>query len=71
MAALCEPLACVCHSLLEPEPAVRAGDEVLVTGPGPVGLLAAQVARRAGGQVHVRGTPRDELRLSAARELGL
>jgi L-iditol 2-dehydrogenase len=69
-AALCEPLACVCHSVLEPEPAVRAGEDVLVTGPGPVGLLAAQVARAAGGNVHVRGTPRDDRRLAAARELG-
>jgi L-iditol 2-dehydrogenase len=67
---LCEPLACVCHSVLEPDPAVHAGDDVLVTGPGPVGLLAAQVARAAGGSVHVRGTPRDDRRLGAARELG-
>jgi L-iditol 2-dehydrogenase len=71
VAALCEPLACVCHSVLEPESAVAAGDEVLVVGPGPVGLLAAQVARAAGGTVHVRGTTRDERRLAAARELGL
>jgi L-iditol 2-dehydrogenase len=70
-AALCEPLACVCHSVLEPEPAVRAGDDVLVTGPGPVGLLAAQVARAVGGNVHLRGTPRDGRRLAAACELGL
>jgi L-iditol 2-dehydrogenase len=70
VAALCEPLACVCHSVLEPETAVLAGDEVLVVGPGPVGLLAAQVARAAGGTVHVRGTPRDERRLAVARELG-
>src|SRR5215213_7041331 len=69
-ATLCEPLACVCHSLLEPEPAVRSGDDVLVIGPGPVGLLAAQVARASGGEVHVRGTPRDEARLATARALG-
>ena len=68
--ALCEPLACVCHSVLEPEAAVRAGDAVLVVGPGPVGLLAAQVARAAGGSVHMRGTTRDELRLAAGSELG-
>ena len=43
-AALSEPLACVCHCLLDP-PKVAAGDRVLVTGPGPIGLLAAQVAR--------------------------
>ena len=69
-AVLCEPLACVSHSLLEPEPVVRSGDDVLVTGPGPVGLLAAQVARAAGGNVHLRGTPRDDLRLAAANALG-
>jgi L-iditol 2-dehydrogenase len=70
-ATLCEPLACVCHSLLEPEPAVRPGDDVLVIGPGPVGLLAAQVARASGGSVHVSGTPSDTARLAAAEQLGL
>ena len=70
-APLCEPLACVCHSLLEPEPVAEPGTDVLVMGPGPVGLLAAQVARALGANVHVRGTPRDERRLAAARELGL
>jgi L-iditol 2-dehydrogenase len=69
-AAMTEPLACVCHSLLEPE-SVRDGDDVLVVGPGPVGLLAAQVARACGGRVHVRGTPRDAARLDAARAIGL
>ena len=43
---------------------------MLVTGPGTIGLLAAQVARAAGGTVHVRGTPADEARLEAARRLG-
>jgi L-iditol 2-dehydrogenase len=70
-APLCEPLACVCHSLLEPEPVAEPGADVLVIGPGPVGLLAAQVARALGANVQVRGTPRDERRLAAARELGL
>jgi L-iditol 2-dehydrogenase len=69
-AAMTEPLACCCHSLLDP-PRVDDGDEVLVVGPGPVGLLAAQVARARGGRVHVRGTPRDEVRLAAARDLEL
>jgi L-iditol 2-dehydrogenase len=68
-APMAEPLACCCHSLLDPD-LVAAGDEVLVIGPGPVGLLAAQVARAAGGLVHLRGTPRDELRLDTARRLG-
>ena len=68
-AALAEPLACVCHSLLE-RGGVGAGDDVLVVGPGPIGLLAAQVARSSGGRVHVRGTPRDAARLAAAQGLG-
>ncbi len=69
-AVLAEPLACVCHCLLDP-PIVSAGDRVLVTGPGPVGLLAAQVARAGGGEVIVSGLPADEARLAAARGLGL
>jgi L-iditol 2-dehydrogenase len=68
-ASLAEPLACVCHCLLDPV-VVQEGDRVLVVGPGPVGLLAAQVARACGGDVHVRGAARDEARLAKARELG-
>jgi L-iditol 2-dehydrogenase len=68
-AALSEPLACVCNSLLDPS-AVQAGDDVLVTGPGAIGLIAAQVARAAGGRVIVRGTERDGPRLALAGVLG-
>ena len=68
-AALSEPLACVCNSLLDPA-AVRPGDDVLVIGPGAIGLIAAQVARACGGRVTVRGTERDGPRLALARELG-
>jgi L-iditol 2-dehydrogenase len=68
-AALSEPVACVCQSLLE-TPAVRPGDAVLVVGPGAIGLVAAQVARAAGGDVTVIGTPRDETRLALADQLG-
>ena len=67
--AICEPLACVCNSLSDPA-AIDAGDEVLITGPGAIGLLAAQVARVNGGRVHVRGTPGDGERLELARRLG-
>lgn len=68
-AALCEPLACVCQSLADPT-LVVPGDDVLVTGPGTMGLLAAQVARAAGGTVVVTGTERDRVRLDAAEALG-
>jgi L-iditol 2-dehydrogenase len=66
-AAMTEPLACCCQSL---SAGVAAGASVLVVGPGPIGLLAAQVARAEGGDVHVRGTPRDATRLELARSLG-
>lgn len=68
-AALVEPLACVCHCLCDPS-TVDAGDRVVVTGPGPVGLLAAQVARALGGEVEVVGLPQDAERLETARALG-
>jgi L-iditol 2-dehydrogenase len=68
-AALSEPLACVCNSLLDP-PVVAPGDEVLVIGPGAIGLLAAQVARAGGGNVRLLGTERDGARLALAGELG-
>ncbi len=68
-APLAEPLACVCNALFDP-PAVAEGDEVLVVGPGPVGLLAAQAARASGGHVTVVGTERDRARLDLARLLG-
>ena len=68
-ASLAEPLACVCQCLLDPG-VVSPGDEVLVTGPGPVGLIAAQVARAEGGRVLVVGTAQDAVRLDAARALG-
>ncbi len=67
-AALVEPLACVCNCLCDPS-AVSPGDDVLVTGPGPVGLLAAQVARELGGDVLVVGTDRDAQRLAVAEAL--
>jgi L-iditol 2-dehydrogenase len=68
-AALSEPLACVCNSLLDPS-AVQPGDDVLVVGPGAIGLIAAQVARASGGRVTVRGAERDVARLALAAVLG-
>ncbi|WP_407561127.1 zinc-binding dehydrogenase [Streptomyces sp. 184] len=47
---------------------VGAGDRVLVTGPGTIGLLVAMFARRAGAEVHVLG--RDTATLEFAASLG-
>ena len=68
-ASLAEPLACVCNCLRDQE-LIGRDDCVLVVGPGPVGLLAAQVAAARGGRVHVRGTAGDAVRLAKAAELG-
>ncbi len=67
-AALTEPLACCVHAVYEvarPNP----GDLVVVSGPGPIGLLCAQAARAAGADVIVLGTSRDAGRFAIARTL--
>jgi len=71
-AALVEPTANVVHDVLE-RSRVEAEDFVVVLGPGPIGLLAAQCARAEGARaVMIAGTPADEkLRLKTARQLGL
>ncbi|HSF84878.1 MAG TPA: alcohol dehydrogenase catalytic domain-containing protein [Acidimicrobiia bacterium] len=68
--ALAEPLACVARCLFDPA-VVNAGDRVLVVGPGTMGLLTAQAARAAGGDVTLVGLPRDRARLDLASSLGL
>jgi len=69
-AALLEPLACVCNAILDPG-VVQPGDHVLVSGAGPVGILAAQVARACGGVVTLSGTNADAERLTLAAGLGM
>lgn len=69
-AVLAEPLACVAQCLLHPS-IVNAGDRVLVTGPGAMGQLAAQVARAQGGRVVLAGLTKDAERLSVAESLGI
>ena len=68
-AALCEPLACVVRSVIE-RATVKAGDYVLVSGPGTMGLLTMQTAIASGGRVVVTGTSVDKERLQLATELG-
>ena len=69
-AALAEPLACVCNCLCDPM-AISPGDRVLVTGPGPIGLLAAQVVRAVGAAPVLMGLPSDTVRLEVGRKLGI
>lgn len=70
-AALSEPTAIAVHAVLE-RARVQPGESVVITGPGPIGLLCLQVARSAGaGPIIVSGTPNDAaLRLRVAADLG-
>jgi len=67
--ALMEPLACVAHATFELT-RIMAGDVVLVTGPGTIGLLALQIAKAQGAAVIVAGTKVDADRLRKATEFG-
>lgn len=69
-AALTEPLTVAVHAILG-RSQIRPGVRVAVSGPGTIGLLCAQLARAAGGDVVVLGATRDRLqRLRVASELG-
>lgn len=62
IAALAEPLACACHALIV-RSTIKAGAKVVVTGPGPMGYLAAQLAQASGAQVLLAGTTADAEKL--------
>lgn len=69
-AALTEPTA-VCTRAVMENSRVSAGDRVLVAGPGPIGLLTAQVADAQGAEVTVAGvSPDTTYRLPLAKKLG-
>lgn len=69
-AAVVEPSAIATRAVIE-NSRVSPGDRVLVEGPGPIGLLTAQVAAAQGGEVVVSGVERDATyRLPLAAELG-
>lgn len=64
--ALCEPLAVGIHATRLAD--VRVGDSVLVTGAGPIGLLALEVVRAAGAtEVFVSDLVSRKLELAADR----
>ena len=67
--ALCEPLACCVHAVLE-QTTIQPGEMVVVAGVGGVGLLAAQAARASGANVMICGTSGDRERFGIAEGLG-
>ncbi len=65
-AALVEPLACVVQGVEDAR--LRSGQNVLVIGTGPIGLMFVALARKLGCSVTAAG--RGEVRLQMARRLG-
>lgn len=65
-AALIEPLAVAVHDVDRGK--VRAGEDVLVIGGGPIGMLVAMVARQSGANVTVSEI--NENRLAFAQKIG-
>lgn len=69
-ASLTEP-GCVAYNALVEKSDMRPGDVVVIQGPGPIGIMALQVARiRGAGTLVVLGTGADARRLDVASELG-
>ena len=69
-AALTEPI-CVAYNALVEKTAIKPGDIVVIQGPGPIGIMALQMAKlRGAGTSIVLGTDVDKHRLEVAEELG-
>jgi L-iditol 2-dehydrogenase len=68
-AALCEPFAAAVQPVEEMS-GVRLGDVVLLSGPGPIGLLCLKLLVADGVRVIVAGAARDGVRREKAREIG-
>jgi len=68
-AALCEPFAAAVQPVEELS-GVRLGDVVLLSGPGPIGLMCLKLLVADGVRVIVAGTAADAVRREKAREIG-
>lgn len=69
--ATIEPIAVCVTSILE-RCGLQAGESVIITGPGPIGLMSLAIAKAAGAKiVSITGRSSDEgVRFEKARELG-
>jgi len=67
LAAILDPFGNAAHTALTYD---LVGEDVIITGAGPVGLMAAALARHVGAR-HVVITDVNEYRLSLARKLGV
>ena len=67
--ALSDPSACAYHAVHDLT-GIDAGDVVLITGPGPMGLFCLQYVKANGGTVILVGLPKDRPRLELGKVLG-
>ncbi|MDA0194489.1 MAG: zinc-binding dehydrogenase [Bacteroidetes bacterium] len=68
-ACLTEP-CCVAYNAVAVNSQIRPGDQVVVIGPGTIGILCAAVAKLAGAEVAVIGLASDHQRLAIAKKYG-
>lgn len=68
-ASITEAAACAYHGV--DRATITKGDIVLVLGPGPIGLLVAQIVKAKGGTIVMTGLSQDAKRLAEAKELGI
>jgi len=69
IAALCEPFNTIIRAFQSARP--NPGDTVLISGPGPIGILGLLMARFCGcGKIIMSGMGLDEERLKVAEKLG-
>jgi len=64
-----QQIACCIQAVLE-KTKITAGDNVLITGPGAIGLLCLQLVKASGAQCILVGVPKDADRLKLAEKLG-
>ncbi|MCG6881811.1 MAG: zinc-binding dehydrogenase [Deltaproteobacteria bacterium] len=67
--AMSELLAVAVHAVMECA-TIRKDDWVLITGPGPIGLMVLQAAKVKGARVIISGTEQDAARLQTAASVG-
>ena len=67
--ALCEPMAAAVRAVYE-RAKILPGDVVIVSGPGPIGLLCLQAVKTLGATVVLCGVAADENRLALGKDLG-
>ncbi len=69
-ACLAEPIVATTH-LMQERAQVRVGDDVVVVGPGPMGIVGVQYAKLCGARrVFLVGLKSDEKRLEIGRQMG-